>query len=167
MKKIICLFICLFAGIANASIISYTPSGTSTVSQDTNLYWDMMSDSTSTSSLNAIGNFYLSNHGDFHFNGSVADMINSGTGTGGINLAEGTLIGSSSNWTNTSWFVGTTSYGGGCSVGNTCIYGLSFDINNNTHYGWVKFSENTSTQSILGWGYESVAGQSIAAGATS
>lgn len=166
MKKFACLLVCLFAGVANAGIISFTPSGTSTVSQGTDLYWDMLSDATSTSSFGAVGNFNLSDHGDFHFSTSVADMINSGSGTGGVDLAIGTLIGSLSNWSNTAGFVGTTSFGGGCSVGNTCIYGLSLDILGSTHYGWVQFSENTSTQSILGWAYESVAGQSIAAGVT-
>ncbi len=168
MKKIVCLLALLFgSGLSNASIISFTPSGTSTVSQSTNLYWDMLSDTTSTSAFGAIGNFNLTNHGDFHFFPGVADMINAGTGTGGIDLALGTLIGPGSNWSNTDFFVGTTAFGGGCSIGNTCIYGLSFDLSGSTHYGWVQFSEGTSTQSILGWGYESVAGQSIAAGATS
>lgn len=157
----------MLGGTANASIISFTPSGTSTVSQGTSLYWDMLSGTTSTSGFGAIGDFNLSNHGDFHFSTSVADMINSGTGTGGIDLALGTLIGPGSNWSNTSSFVGTTSFGGGCSIGNTCIYGLSFDISGSAHYGWVQFSEGSSTQSILGWGYESVAGQAITAGATS
>jgi hypothetical protein len=35
-----------------------------------------------------------------------------------------------------------------------------------THYGWVNISENSGTQSILGWGYESIAGQALAAGVT-
>ena len=151
---------------AKSAIISFTPTGTSTVSQSTDLFRDMLSANTSTSSSFSPYNFYLSNHGDFHFNSSLADMINSGTGTGGVDLAVGTLIGPASNWSNTNGFVGTTDLGGGCSVVNTCIYGLSLDIAGNTHYGWVQFSEDTSTQSLLAWAYEDVAAQPIAAGST-
>lgn len=150
--------------IANAGLITFTPSGTSTVPQGTDLYWDMLSDATSSTSLGAIGEFYLSNHGDFHFNSS-ADMVNIGAGTGGYLFSPGETIGASSNWINTSGFVGTTDYSGVMNLGDSGIFGLSFQLTGQTHYGWVSAAENNDgTQSILGWGYESNAGQSIAAG---
>jgi len=166
MKKIIALFFCFFVSSSNASIVSFTPSGTSTVSQGTDLYWDMLSDTTSTSSFGAVGNFNLSDHGDFHFSTSTSDMVNIGTGTGGDVLSFGDIIGSASNWSNTSSFVGTTDYSGVMGFNDVGIFGLSFLLSGQTHYGWVEISEQASTQSILGWGYESIADQSITAGAT-
>ncbi|OJF70645.1 hypothetical protein BK026_18765 [Alteromonas sp. V450] len=155
------------SGLANAGLITFTPSGTSTVSQGTDLYWDMLSDATSTSSLGSVGEFLLTGHGDFHFNNAVADMVNIGTGTGGYLFSLGEMIGASSNWSNTDFFVGTTDYAGIMSFGESGIFGLSFQLAGQTHYGWVNISENDSgTQSILGWGYESVAGRAIAAGVT-
>ena len=154
------------AAAADAAVVSFTPSGTSTVSQGTDLYWDMLSDATSTSSIfGAPGTFNLSGHGDFHFDTS-ANMVNVGTGEGGQNLAFGTTIGAGSNFSFTSGYVGTNSYSGECTVGNTCIYGLRFELSGNTHYGWVQFREDVSTQSLIAWGYETVAGASIAAGDT-
>jgi len=156
----------LIATGTRASIISFTPTGTSTVPQSGNLDWDMFSGSTSTSSAFGPYEFQLSDHGDIHFNSTFADMINLGTDTGGVDLAIGTLIGPSSNWSNTFNYVGTTGFGGGCSIVNTCIYGLSLEISGSTHYGWVQFTEDSSTQSLLGWAYEDVPGQAIAAGST-
>ena len=154
------------AQAAQAAVVSFTPSGTATVSQGTDLYWDMLSDATSTSLISgAPGDFNLSGHGDFHFT-SPADMVNVGTGEGGQNLAFGTIIGAGSNFSFAGTYVGTTDYSGQCAVGNTCIYGLSFQLSGNTHYGWVQFREDATTQSLIAWGYETTAGASIAAGDT-
>jgi len=166
LKAALVCFVLSVSGFANAGLITFTPSGTSTVSQSTDLYWNMLSDNTSTSSLSAIGDFYLSGHGDFHFDTSTADMTNIGTGTGGYLFNLGELIGANSNWSNTSNFVGTTDYSGIMNLGDSGIFGLSFQLAGQTHYGWVNISENSGTQSILGWGYESIAGQAIAAGVT-
>ncbi len=157
----------LSSSIVSAEIISFIPSGTSTVSQNDSLYWDMLSDSTSTTSP-FVGFFELTDHGDFHFDTSVADMVNIGTGTGGYLHTVGEMIGTSSNWSNSSFFVGTTDFSGVMSFGDTGIFGLSFELASGTHYGWVEISENTNgTQSILGWAYESIADKSIEAGVTS
>jgi len=128
----------------------------------------MLSDATSTTSLGAIGNFQLSDHGDFHFDTSIADMVNIGSGTGGYLFSLGEIIGASSNWSDTNDFVGTTDYSGTMNFGDSGIFDLSFQLAGQTHYGWVNAAENNDgTQSILGWGYESIAGKSIAAGVTS
>jgi len=154
------------SSFANAGLITFSPSATSTVSQGTDLYWDMLSESTSTSSLGAVGEFNLSDHGDFHFNTNTSDMANIGTGTGGYLFNLGEMIGPNSNWNNNSSFVGTTAYSGLMNLEDTGIFGLSFQLAGQTHYGWVNISENAGTQSILGWGYESIAGQAVAAGVT-
>lgn len=154
---------------AQASIIAFTPTpaNNANVLQTTDLYWNMLSAATSTSSLGAIGAFELSGHGDFHYNSLVADFVNAGTGTAGVNLALGTLIDSASNWGNNIGYVGTSAYGSGCAIGNSCIYGLKFVTSGNTHYGWVAFHEiNNNRQKLTGWGYESVAGVGIGAGVT-
>lgn len=165
-KGLIVIFILAVNGLANAGVITFTPSGTSTVAQGASLYWDMLSDTTSTSSIGAVGDFYLSDHGDIHFNTTTADMVNIGSGTGGYVFAIGEMIGASSNWSNSDGFVGTTDYSGTMSFGDTGIFGLSFQLTGQTHYGWVEIAENdNNTQSVLAWGYETVAGQSIAAGA--
>lgn len=167
LKGLVASFALAVSGLANAGLITFTPSGTSTVSQGTDLYWDMLSDTTSTSSLGAVGNFWLSDHGDFHFNTSTGDMVNIGTGTGGYLYSLGEMIGASSNWSNGSSFVGTTNFSGIMNFGDSGIFGLSFQLAGQTHYGWVNISENDNgTQSIHGWGYESVAGRAIAAGVT-
>ncbi|BFT30441.1 hypothetical protein D210916BOD24_16170 [Alteromonas sp. D210916BOD_24] len=167
LKSVVACFAITLSGLASAGIITFTPSGTSTVSQDTNLYWDMLSDETSTTSLGAVGDFVLSDHGDIHFDTSFSDMVNIGSGTGGYLFSFGEMIGAGSNWSNTDNFVGTNDYSGILSLGETGIFGLSFQLAGQTHYGWVIISESDlGTQSILSWGYESVAGKAIAAGVT-
>ena len=156
----------MMAAAADAAVVSFTPSGTATVSQSTDLYWDMLSGATSTSGISgAPGGFQLSGHGDFHFN-STADMVNVGSSDGGQNLSFGTTIGAASNFSFSGGYVGTDGFGGQCTVGNTCYYGLRFQLSGNTHYGWVQFSEDAGTQSLIAWGYETTAGASIAAGDT-
>lgn len=154
------------SSFANAGLITFSPATTSTVSQGTDLYWNMLSDNTSTSSLGSVGDFYLSGHGDFHFNTSTSDMVNIGTGTGGYLFNLGEMIGPNSNFNNSSSFVGTTAYSGIMNLGDSGIFGLSFQLAGQTHYGWVNISEDSGTQSILGWGYESIAGKAVAAGVT-
>lgn len=150
---------------AQASVIAFTAAGGSNVTQSTDLYWNMLSNATSTSSLGAVGGFNLTGHGDIHYNGASANFVNNGSGTAGKNLAVGTLIGSTSNWADNSSFVGTTDFGGGCALKSTCIYGLSFVMAGNTHYGWVQFQEiNANRQQLLAWGYESAARTAIGAG---
>lgn len=164
-KFLVALLAVVSAASAHATVISFTPAGDANVTQSTDLYWNMLSGATSTTTLGAVGNFYLSGHGDIHY-GAGADFINSGTGTGGQNLTAGTLIGADSNWGNNSTYVGTSEYGGGCAIGQTCIYGLSFTMSGAKHYGWVQFSEiNANRQKLMGWGYESVAATAIRAGA--
>jgi hypothetical protein len=167
LKGIIVSLAIAVTSMANAAIISFTPSGTSTVSQGTDLYWNILSDETATSDQSWLGGFQLTGHGDFHFDATSADMVNIGSGTGGELFNLGEMIGVSSNWSNTNFFVGTTDYSGVMNFGETGIFGLSFQLAGQTHYGWVNIAENNNgTQSLLGWGYESVAGRSIAAGVT-
>jgi hypothetical protein len=147
---------------AHASVVSFQATSPS-VSQSTSLYWDMLSSNSGTTALGALGGLTLTDHGDIHFNSAVVNFVN-GVGTSGINLAAGTTIGASSNWGDNSGFVTTTS--GGCDFNSKCIYGLALTLNDGLHYGWVQFHEqNTNNQKLIGWGYESVANVSIAAGA--
>ncbi|MGA9573354.1 MAG: hypothetical protein WBS20_05340 [Lysobacterales bacterium] len=149
---------------AYADVVSFTPSGVSTVSQNTDLYWDMQSSDTSTTTLGAIGDFYLSGHGDFHFDG-VAAMIRVGATSGGEKLLPGTLIDVSSNWSSTDSYVGTTDYDGTMIPPETAYFGLRFELNGQIHYGWVQIEEGTTDQSVLAWAYETTPDLAIAAGA--
>ena len=153
---------------AQASVISFTAAGGSNVDQTTDLYWNMLSNATSTSAIaGAVGNFVLTGHGDIHYISASANFVNSGTGTMGANLSFGTLISGASNWANNSGIVGTTGSGGGCAFGQTCVYGLSFVTAGATHYGWVQFQENNpNRQQLLSWAYESTANTALAAGNT-
>lgn len=156
----------LMSSIVQADVVSFTPSGTSTVSQDTSLYWDMESSDTSTSSFGAVGDFYLSDHGDIHFDtGAGASMVAIGSTQGGALLPLGTPIDASSNWS-TSSYVGTTDYQGLMVPPQTSYFGLRFELNGQTHYGWVQIEEGLSEQSVLAWGYETTPNLAIAAGAT-
>jgi hypothetical protein len=168
-KILMSLAVTLCVASAQASVVAFTPvsSDDANVTQSTNVYWNMLSAATSTSSLGAIGGFVLTGHGDFDYNWTVADFVNAGTGTGGVDLAVGTLISSTSNWGSNDGYVGTTGFGGGCDFKDMCIYGLKFAMAGNTHYGWVQFHEiSDKRQKLMAWGYESVAGVGIGAGIT-
>jgi hypothetical protein len=151
---------------AQASVISFT-ADMGNVAQNTNLYWNMQSNQTSEAAVAAwIGSFMLSDHGDIHFNMNTADFVTADGANKGLNLADGTLINASSNWGNVSNYVNTTASTGGCAMGSSCTYGLSFQIAGQTHYGWVGFKEiNSNRQNLMTWGYETVANTGIAAGA--
>lgn len=155
----------LMASAVQAAVVSFTPSGTTTVSQDTNLYWDMLSSDTSISTLGAIGNFYLSGHGDFHFNGDGSMVIVAGT-EGGAKLPLGTMIGPGSEWRATDSYVGTTAYDGTMVPPETAYFGVRFQLGGADHFGWVQIEEGVSDQSVLAWAYETTPRQAIAAGAT-
>lgn len=148
-----------------ADVVSFTPSGTSTVPQGTNLYWDMESSASSTSSLGAVGDFYLSDHGDIHYGGDGASMVSVGATSGGALLSPGTLVDAASNWDG-GGYVGTTDYDGTMVPPQTAYFGLRFELAGQTHYGWVQISEGTTDQGVLAWAYESTPDAAIAAGAT-
>lgn len=152
---------------AQATVVAFQAGGGANVLQTTDVYWSLLSGGTSTSPFGALGAFSLTGHGDIHYDASVADFINASSGTGGLNLGAGTMIGAGSNWGDNSAYVGTTDFGGGCALGQTCLYGLSLVISGEKHYGWVQFSElNANRQHLLSWGYESAANTAIAAGVT-
>jgi hypothetical protein len=163
-KLLIAIAIASTVASAQAAVISHTASGTTSGSQGIDLYWTMTSPIATTVNSGAPTQMSLSGHGDIHYTASYANFINS-SGTAGVNLASGTLVNASSNWGDNSGFVGTTAYGGGCAIGQTCIYGLKFIQAGNTHYGWVRFQEtSTSSQKLMGWAYESNANVGILAG---
>lgn len=154
----------LFVSSVYADAISFTPTGTSTVAQNINLYWDMLSSNTSTSEMGAVGNFYLSDHGDFHYmTASGASMVVISGTEGGDTLPPGTLIGPGSTWATMS-YAGTTDYQGVMTPPETAYFGLRFEIAGQVHYGWVQIEEGLTDQSVLAWGYETTPGTAIAAG---
>lgn len=155
----------LVPSLAPAAVVGFTPSGTSTVSQATDLYWDLQSSATSTTTLGAPCDFYLSDHGDFHWNGD-GSMVVLPNGEGGDTLASGTLIGPGSNWSTMS-YAGTTGYQGEMVPPQTAYFGLRCAIGGQTYYGWVQIEEGTTDQSVLAWALETTPNAPIAAGATS
>jgi hypothetical protein len=174
MKKIIrnailYFFLSAYSFTSFASVITYSPSGGAfSVDQNINsIYWDMMSNRIGTIfDPSYVGGFELSDHGDFHF-GIDSSMVMIGSTDGGLPLSSGTLIGLGSNFDNQFYgYAGTTNFGGVLTPSETpTIFGLRFINNGNTYYGYVRFVEDLTTQSILCWGYETTPGASIAAGA--
>lgn len=163
LAKLIAIGSVLWGSTASGAVMYFTPSGTATVSQSTDLWWDITSSNTSTAGAIGPVTFELTDHGDFHHS-SGSDMIDAAGSSAGVDLSIGTLIGLGTDFGDNGGFTGTTGFGGGCAVGNTCIYGLSFQLAGNTHFGWVRFFEDVSTQGLVDWAYESTALASIAAG---
>jgi hypothetical protein len=163
-----------FTAIITAALISsnaysavniFTPStGALTGTQTEDLYWDMLSNNaTRGSGATYTGGFYLSGHGDFHYDNLNSSMVVT-SGTAGRQLNIGDIIGPSSTYSVSSW-TGTTDYSGTISTtsATTTYYGLRFKIGTATHYGWIKFTEDVAanSQSLLKWAYESVADTAI------
>ncbi len=145
----------------------FSPAGSGTFSQGDDVYWDMQSSAIGTSSVGGIGEFNLSDHGDFHFDPPGDMAIISGT-EGGMVFAPGAAIGPSSDWdteNSDNGYAGTTDYDGVLSTGQTGIFGVRFQIGGEWHYGWVSITEGSSNQTINGWAYESTPNTPIAAGA--
>jgi hypothetical protein len=152
---------------AEAAVQSFVPGGLSTVGQNSSLFFDVLSDQTSTSNVFGPTAIELSDHGDFHFDSSVFAFVSDGVAGGGTNLAPGTVIDASSAFdTSFIGFAGTNDFSGTCAIGTalSCIYGFSFMNAGNTHFGWVEFIEGPSDQTLLGWAYETTAGAAILAG---
>jgi hypothetical protein len=165
-----------FTAIISTAIISanafsavniFTPTGGAfTGLQTETLYWDMTSNNASlTSDASYVGGFNLSNHGDFHHDLTGSGMVVS-SGSAGIQLSLGDTIASSRTFSDSDpfgGFAGTTDYSGTMTKSpvTTAYYGLKFKIGTATHYGWVKFREESTTQSLLKWAYESVADTAI------
>jgi len=81
----------------------------------------------------------------------------------GGNLPVGSLIDQNSKWID-NMAAYTDEWDPGCAVGNTCIYGVQFQILGDVHYGWVEFHEGLTNQSLIRWAYESNANIGILAG---
>jgi len=171
MKFTSMIALALISSNAFSAVNIFTPTGGAfTGTQSETLYWDMLSNSATKSSLAAIsytGGFNLSDHGDFHHEADGSGMVISSESSGedfsiGVPLNIGDVVGSSRTFS-TIGFTGTTDYGGTItsSPATTTYYGLKFSMGGATYYGWVKFTEDADTQSLLKWAYESVAGTAI------
>jgi hypothetical protein len=152
----------LISSNAFSAVNIFTPTGgTFTGLQTESLYWDMTSNNASlTYDASYVGGFELTDHGDFHHLSADSSMVVS-SDTAGIQLNLGDIVGSSRTFSS-SGFTGTTTdvpLGGTMtkSPETTAYYGLKFKIGTATHYGWVKFTEAATTQSLLKWAYESIA----------
>lgn len=143
-KTITSLLLSTFSLTSNAYVISFTPTDLAEYPQTQDISWDMTSDQINPSiPIGSIisSRFTLTGHGDFHFDMPTASMTGEPNGTPkGENLAVGTLINQDSNWVK-SYAAYTDQWVPGCAVGNTCIYGVQFQILGDVHYGWVEFHE--------------------------
>ncbi|MBK6402277.1 MAG: IPTL-CTERM sorting domain-containing protein [Rhodocyclaceae bacterium] len=159
----------VFSGLTMAAVASFTPSGTSTVTQGTNLYWNLQTNATSTSPIGDTCGFYLSDHGDFHWDATNGDMVVLSNDEGGDALAAGAIIGPASRWDSANSdneYAGTTAYSGEMVAPQTAYFGLSCMIGGQRHYGWVQITEGAADQSVLAWAYETSPNTPIAAGST-
>ena len=101
-------------------------------------------------------------------------MVSAAAGVGSaINLSAGTLIGASSNFSSATSTIVFGSGAGQWQYASNNIVGFRFVSSaGTTHYGWMRFlmgsqpaTGNLVTRTVVDFGYESVAGASIAAGA--
>jgi len=108
------------------------------------------------------------------FSPTGGGMVSAASGTGpAINLASGTLIGASSNFSSATSTISFGSAAGQWQYASNNIVGFRFVSSaGTTHYGWMRFlmgsqpaTGNLVTRTVVDFAYESVAGQSIAAGA--
>jgi MYXO-CTERM domain-containing protein len=108
------------------------------------------------------------------FSPTGGGMVSAAAGTGpAINLASGTLIGASSNFSIATSTISFGSAAGQWQYASNNIVGFRFVSSaGTTHYGWMRFlmgsqpaTGNLVTRTVVDFGYESVAGVSIAAGA--
>jgi MYXO-CTERM domain-containing protein len=108
------------------------------------------------------------------FSPTGGGMVSAASGVGSaLNLAGGTSIGSTSNFSSSTATIAFGSAAGQWQYGTTNIVGFRFVSSaGTTHYGWMRFlmgaqpaSGNQVTRTVVDFAYESVAGASIAAGA--
>ncbi len=108
------------------------------------------------------------------FSPTGGGMVSAAAGTGpALNLAAGTVIGSTSNFSSSTATIVFGSSAGQWQYGANNIVGFRFvSAAGTTHYGWMRFamgaqpaSGNLVTRTVVDFAYESVAGGSIEAGA--
>jgi MYXO-CTERM domain-containing protein len=108
------------------------------------------------------------------FSPTGGGMVSAAAGVGpALNLAAGTLIGSTSNFSSSTATIAFGSAAGQWQYGTNNIVGFRFVSSaGTTHYGWMRFlmgaqpaTGNLVTRTVVDFAYESVAGASIAAGA--
>jgi MYXO-CTERM domain-containing protein len=108
------------------------------------------------------------------FSPTGGGMVSAAAGVGpALNLAAGTLIGSTSNFSSSTATIAFGSAAGQWQYASNNIVGFRFVSSaGTTHYGWMRFlmgsqpaTGNLVTRTVVDFGYESVAGVSIEAGA--
>ena len=108
------------------------------------------------------------------FSPTGGGMVSAAAGVGSaINLSAGTLIGASSNFSSATSTIVFGSGAGQWQYASNNIVGFRFVSSaGTTHYGWMRFlmgsqpaTGNLVTRTVVDFGYESVAGASIQAGA--
>ena len=108
------------------------------------------------------------------FGSTGGGMVSAAAGTGSaINLADATSIGATSNYSTSTSTVVFGSAAGNWQYGTNNLVGFRFvAASGATHYGWMRFlmgsqpaTGNLVTRTVVDFGYESVAGASILAGA--
>jgi MYXO-CTERM domain-containing protein len=121
-------------------------------------------------------NPYRSNTGSGmnFFSPTGGGMVSAAAGVGSaLNLAAGTLIGSTSNFSSSTATIAFGAAAGQWQYGTNNLVGFRFvSAAGTTHYGWMRFlmgaqpaTGNLVTRTVVDFAYESDAGASIGAGA--
>jgi MYXO-CTERM domain-containing protein len=105
--------------------------------------------------------------------GGAGGMVAATTSSTASNLATGTSIGASSNFSSAAGGVTFGSSAGNWQYGTNNLVGFRFvSLAGTTHYGWMRFlmgsqpaTGNMVTRTVVDYGYESTAATSILAGA--
>ena len=96
--------------------------------------------------------FQLSDHGDIHYVSGDSMVVDANvpiSGSGGTVLTTGNTVGPSSSTWDSEGFAWTTDSSGTMTAPQTAIFGLRCEVTSGSYkYGWVKFTEGTTTQSI-------------------
>jgi len=112
--------------------------------------------------------FKLTDHGDFHYfpddNSPPVDSMvvdADDDNQAGTVLTTGNTVGPSSTWSTTG-FAWTNQFTGTMTAPQTAIFGLRCEVTSGSYkYGWVKFTEGTTTQSIDCFALEGTADTAI------
>jgi len=116
--------------------------------------------------------FEMTEHGDIHYpafftsnigDSMVVDVGGRGqNGPAGIVLTTGNTVGPSSTWDSLDGWAWTTADIGTMTAPQTAIFGLRCEVTSGSYkYGWVKFTEGTTTQSVDCFALEGTADTAI------
>ena len=154
IRSSIRVFMCATLFLANNAISAVT------------IYPGTEASTTASSSGSCV--FELTSHGDWHYypdfgpiDHSMVVDADDGNPPGTV-LTTGNTVGPSSTWDSQTGFTWTSNQPGTMTAPQTAIFGLRCEVTSGSYkYGWVKFTEGTTTQSVDCFALEGTADTAI------